>query len=222
MRLKRLPRPQKAIRMRRRLMGKARRTQAAIPLSQPLKPEPASPEIPEIFMGEEKALFNTAPIEKAGEEFLTEEELAADDREPNPFDSLFRAVGLVKEKLSLLRRNRRHPEESESEDEEWMEDSEQDETFPRAMRRPGSRPRIFPRRSTPLPLLYRKPKSFACDTVGRKQNQRRRRISPITQKMPQNLREVIVCLSKIAKPAELSQLLAEGMSSPTCPGASAA
>lgn len=36
------------------------------------KPEPASPEIPEIFMGEEKALFNTAPIEKAGEEFLTE------------------------------------------------------------------------------------------------------------------------------------------------------
>lgn len=96
------------------------------------KPEPASPEIPEIFMGEEKALFNTAPIEKAGEEFLTEEELAADDREPNPFDSLFRAVGLVKEKLSLLRRNRRHPEESESEDEEWMEDSEQDETFPPA------------------------------------------------------------------------------------------
>lgn len=56
--------------------------------------------------------------------------MAAEYREPNPFDSLFRAVGLVKEKLSLLRRNRRHPEESESEDEEWMEDSEQDETFP--------------------------------------------------------------------------------------------
>lgn len=28
------------------------------------EPEPASPEIPEIFMGEEKALFNTAPSKK--------------------------------------------------------------------------------------------------------------------------------------------------------------
>ena len=180
------------------------------------KPEPASPEIPEIFMGEEKALFNTAPIEKAGEEFLTEEELAADDREPNPFDSLFRAVGLVKEKLSLLRRNRRHPEESESEDEEWMEDSEQDETFP-----PRNATAQFQAKDISQAL------NASSASISQTQKLRMRYGRPETEpETPQDIPNNAKNAAKFEgghsmpeqnskSPAELSQLLAEGMSSPT-------
>lgn len=181
-----------------------------------LDEQPTSPEIPEIFIGEEK--FNTAPIEKAAEEFLTEEELAEDEREPNPFDSLFHAVDIVKEKWAAIRRKRRSVDE---EDDTEEEDSDLDalepaDSFTRA---PVS---AEPEPSTAIDSAS----GFSPKELSQTQKLRQRYGRPESE-TPQE--DILHFLENSAKSkggrtmseqdskssAELSQLLAEGMSGPT-------
>jgi len=93
-------------------------THTASPKSIPVD---SAPEIPEIFTTEEKSRFNTMPIEKATDEFLTED----DESEPNPFDPFLKLVGKVKDRIII--RKRRVPDEAETDDEDFDSDAFDDD-----------------------------------------------------------------------------------------------
>ncbi|HIS92899.1 MAG TPA: hypothetical protein IAA84_07800 [Candidatus Alectryocaccomicrobium excrementavium] len=179
---------------------------------------PTAPEIPEIFIGEEK--FNTAPIEKAAEEFLTGEELGEDEREPNPFDSLFHAVDMVKEKLAAIRRKRHPIEEEIPEEEDGLEDLDDAATIPP---RDAWKRRTEKKDAASEPAT---PPEMPSGDLSQTQKLRQRFGRPETEIPPADVIQDSETAAKSKgghtmpeqdskNSAALSQLLSEGMSGPT-------